>query len=213
MLERWSTSSTTRNDVDFERGTFRVRGDVIEIHPAYEETALRIELFGDEVERIAEIDPLTGETTPQILASAAIYPAKHFVTQPEKLERAWRDPRGAGRAARGLPARGQAARGAAAQAAHRIRHGDAARGRHLRGDRELLAPSLGPPPGERPQLPDRLLPGRLPADRRRVARDRAAGRRDVRGRPLAQADARRVRIPPALGARQPAAPVRRVRER
>ena len=50
-----------RNDVDFARGTFRVRGDVVEIHPAYEEHGVRIEFFGDEIERITEIDPLTGE--------------------------------------------------------------------------------------------------------------------------------------------------------
>ena len=75
----------TRNDLDLKRGTFRARGDVVEVHPAYEETAVRIELFGDEVERIAVFDPLTGRTLKQI-PTAAIYPAKHFVTTPVRLK-------------------------------------------------------------------------------------------------------------------------------
>jgi excinuclease ABC subunit B len=73
-----------RNDYDFTRGRFRIRGDTLEIQPAYEETALRIEFWGDEIERIVEIDPLTGE----VLAhrdQVDIYPAKHFVTSHDKL--------------------------------------------------------------------------------------------------------------------------------
>jgi excinuclease ABC subunit B len=76
-----------RNDVAFERGTFRVRGDTVEIFPAYEEQGVRVELWGDEVERISKIDVLTGETI-AMLDRAAIYPAKHFVTQRPTLERA-----------------------------------------------------------------------------------------------------------------------------
>src|SRR5688572_10546753 len=76
-----------RNDVSFEQGTFRVRGDSIEIFPAYAEQAIRIELWGDEVERISKINPLTGETIAQ-LDQCAIYPAKHFVTQRPTIERA-----------------------------------------------------------------------------------------------------------------------------
>jgi excinuclease ABC subunit B len=75
----------TRNDLELRRGVFRARGDVIEVHPAYEETAIRIELFGDEVERMAVIDPLTGKSL-HPLTTAAIYPAKHFVTQPARLK-------------------------------------------------------------------------------------------------------------------------------
>jgi len=73
-----------RNDYDFTRGRFRVRGDTLEIQPAYQETALRMEFWGDEIERIVEIDPLTGE----ILShpdQVDIYPAKHFVTSREKV--------------------------------------------------------------------------------------------------------------------------------
>ena len=76
-----------RNDVSFERATFRVRGDTVEILPAYEEQGVRIELWGDEVERISKINPLTGETI-ATLDQAAIYPAKHFVTNRPTLERA-----------------------------------------------------------------------------------------------------------------------------
>ena len=77
----------SRNDVAFERGTFRVRGDTVEIFPAYEEQAVRIEMFGDEIEKISKVNPLTGETITG-LAKAAVYPAKHFVTTRPTLERA-----------------------------------------------------------------------------------------------------------------------------
>ncbi len=77
-----------RNDIDFHRGTFRVRGDIVEIFPAHEdEKALRIEFFGDTVEAIAEIDPLRGLVL-QRLAKCAIYPASHYVATRETLERA-----------------------------------------------------------------------------------------------------------------------------
>jgi excinuclease ABC subunit B len=76
-----------RNDVAFEQGTFRVRGDTVEIFPAYAEQAIRVEFFGDEVERITKIDPLTGRAT-AVLDRCAVYPAKHFVTQRPTIERA-----------------------------------------------------------------------------------------------------------------------------
>jgi excinuclease ABC subunit B len=76
-----------RNDVSFEQGTFRVRGDTVEIFPAYAEQAVRVEFWGDTVERITRIDPLTGKVTAN-LDRCAIYPAKHFVTQRPTIERA-----------------------------------------------------------------------------------------------------------------------------
>jgi excinuclease ABC subunit B len=76
-----------RNDVAFERGNFRVRGDTVEIFPAYEEQGVRVEMWGNEVERISKINVLTGETIAS-LDRAAIYPAKHFVTNRPTLERA-----------------------------------------------------------------------------------------------------------------------------
>ena len=78
-----------RNDVAFDRGTFRVRGDTVEIYPAYEEQAVRLELWGDEIERISKIDPVTGDTI-ATLERMAIYPAKHFITSRPTIERASR---------------------------------------------------------------------------------------------------------------------------
>src|SRR5918999_1510149 len=75
-----------RNDVNFIRGKFRVRGDTIEVFPAYEEHAVRLELFGDEVDRIIMLDPLTGEVTRE-LDHVTIYPASHYVASRERLQR------------------------------------------------------------------------------------------------------------------------------
>ncbi len=87
LLEKLVSVKYDRTKGNLERGKFRVRGDVIEILPAYEEKALRVELFGDEVEKILEIDPLTGEVTNDF-KQVAVYPATHFVTITDKLERA-----------------------------------------------------------------------------------------------------------------------------
>jgi excinuclease ABC subunit B len=77
----------TRNDVELSRGNFRLKGDVLEIVPAYEDRVIRIEFFGDEIEAIALLDPVTGEILQQ-LNQLNIYPARHFVTPEEKLEQA-----------------------------------------------------------------------------------------------------------------------------
>src|SRR6059036_1749771 len=87
VLEELVGVQYQRNDVAFERGTFRVRGDTVEIFPAYDEQAVRLEFWGDQIERIAKIDPLTGDTITE-LPRAAIYPATHFVTQRATIERA-----------------------------------------------------------------------------------------------------------------------------
>jgi len=77
-----------RNDIDFHRGTFRVRGDVIEVFPAHEESrAIRVELFGDNVEDISEIDPLKGKVT-EHLDKVPIYPGSHYVTPPDRMQKA-----------------------------------------------------------------------------------------------------------------------------
>lgn len=86
ILRRLVDIQYDRNDVDFARGRFRVRGDVIEVHPAYEDRAVRIELFGDEVDRVMELNPLTGEVFEE-KSAVAIWPAKHWVTTDERLER------------------------------------------------------------------------------------------------------------------------------
>jgi len=80
----------TRNDIAFNRGTFRVRGDTVEIIPAYEELALRIEFFGDEIEALYYLHPLTGDVVRQV-DELRIFPATHYVAGPERMDRAVRD--------------------------------------------------------------------------------------------------------------------------
>ncbi len=87
ILRRLVDIQYVRNDLAFERGTFRVRGDVIDIYPAGAESAVRVELFGDEVESIKEMNPITGEII-GLRNHIAVYPASHYVTSPEKMERA-----------------------------------------------------------------------------------------------------------------------------
>jgi excinuclease ABC subunit B len=77
----------SRNDYDFQRGTFRVRGDVVDIFPAYEEYAVRLEFFGNEIDQISLIDTVTGELKKE-MSTAIIYPARHFVTTEDKMEHA-----------------------------------------------------------------------------------------------------------------------------
>ena len=85
MLEALVDTQYRRNDHEFERGTFRVRGDTVEIFPAYEEQAIRVELWGDEIERITRFDPLTGETV-TAMERTSVYPASHYVTRREVIE-------------------------------------------------------------------------------------------------------------------------------
>jgi excinuclease ABC subunit B len=87
ILSRFVDMQYERNDMDFSAGKFRVRGDTIEVFPSYASTGMRIELFGDEIERIAEFDPLTGKTIRES-EGVVIYPAKHFVMPQEKIEAA-----------------------------------------------------------------------------------------------------------------------------
>ncbi|MFZ2513606.1 MAG: excinuclease ABC subunit UvrB [Candidatus Saccharimonadales bacterium] len=85
LLRQLTDIQYQRNDVDFHRGTFRVRGDVVDVYPAGEEWAYRIDMFGDEVERITKIDPLTGEIMAN-LSSYKIFPSSHYVTPQDKLK-------------------------------------------------------------------------------------------------------------------------------
>ena len=87
LLRRFVTMQYTRNDIDFTRGTFRVRGDTVEIIPMYEELAIRIEFFGDEIEALATLHPVTGDvidTVEQIF----VFPASHYVAGPERMQKA-----------------------------------------------------------------------------------------------------------------------------
>ncbi|MGN0542359.1 MAG: excinuclease ABC subunit UvrB [Acutalibacteraceae bacterium] len=86
LIEKLVSIQYERNDIDFSRNKFRVRGDVVEIFPVYSnENAIRVEFFGDEIERISEINALTGQVK-SVLSHAAIYPASHYVISPEKME-------------------------------------------------------------------------------------------------------------------------------
>ncbi len=87
LLARFIGQLYERNDVDFQRGRFRVRGEAIEVFPAYQETAVRLELFGDRIERISVVHPVTGDRL-QSLERFALYPAKHFVTTEDRIKRA-----------------------------------------------------------------------------------------------------------------------------
>ncbi|MBQ8186644.1 MAG: excinuclease ABC subunit UvrB [Clostridia bacterium] len=91
LMKRLVSVSYERNDVNFVRDKFRVRGDTIEIYPAgYTERAIRVEFFGDEIDRVSEINPLTGQVL-EYLTYVAIYPATHYVVDPAKREKAFRD--------------------------------------------------------------------------------------------------------------------------
>ncbi len=204
----------TRNDVEVGRGNFRVRGDVIEVHPAYEDHLVRIELDDDLVTRISAVDPVTGHVMRR-MERLALYPAKHFVTPEPRLISRARQP-----SARELDERlaqfkyeGQAARSAAAQAAHRVRPGDAGDHRHCPGVENYSRHLSGRAPGERPgclidYFPDEFL---LVIDESHVTVPQIGGMYE--GDRVAQADAGRLRLSTALGARQPAAALRRVRDR
>ncbi|HWB66849.1 MAG TPA: excinuclease ABC subunit UvrB [Mycobacteriales bacterium] len=89
LLRRLVDVQYTRNDLAFTRGTFRVRGDTVEVFPVYQELALRIEMFGDEIERVTTLHPVTGEVIAEH-ESALIFPATHYVAGPERMERAIR---------------------------------------------------------------------------------------------------------------------------
>jgi excinuclease ABC subunit B len=87
LIEKLVSIQYERNDIDFSRNKFRVRGDVVEIFPVYSnENGIRVEFFGDEIDRISEINALTGQVK-SVLSHAAIYPASHYVIAPDKMEK------------------------------------------------------------------------------------------------------------------------------
>ncbi len=130
LLRKLVSIQYTRNDQALSRGTFRVRGETLEIFPAYAETAYRATLFGDDVERLQHFDPLTGELIEDDLEHIAIWPATHYNVKEGMIERSVAgDRRGAQRAVRQARGRGQAPGVPPPAPAHPVRHGDAARGR------------------------------------------------------------------------------------
>ena len=141
-----------RNDIEFEPGKFRVRGDCVEVWPSYEEFAFRIEFWGDEVEQLSIINPTSGEVI-QRQQELFIYPAKHFVLPEERIAAGRRrDPaRSCDERLEQFKRAGQAAGGPAAQRPHAVRHRDAAGGGLLPGDRELQPAAVAAaPPGSPP---------------------------------------------------------------
>ena len=210
ILARLVDLQYERNDFAFQRNKFRVRGDTIEVFPAYEEQAIRISMFGDEVERICIVDPLTGELV-QDVGSARAVPGvalRHEHGTHVQGDRGHRGgAAGAPRRARGEQ---QAARGAAPAHAHPVRPRDDARGGVVQRHRELLPPPRRSHGRAAALHPARLLPRRLRDGARRVARRGAAAAWPVRGRPQPQGHARGARLPAAERARQPAAALRGV---
>ena len=205
LLRRFVEMQYTRNDLAFTRGTFRVRGDTVEIIPVYEELAIRIEFFGDEIERIYTLHPLTGEVVREE-TEMYVFPASHYVAGPERMERAIGgievelEDRLAELEQQGKLLEAQRLRMRTTYDIEMMRQVGSCSGienysRHIDG----RGPGVGA------ELPARLLPRGLPARHRRVARDRAADRRDVRGRHVAQAQAGRPRLPAAQRDGQPAA--------
>src|SRR5262249_52362172 len=89
ILRRLVEVQYARNDLSFTRGTFRVRGDTIEIFPMYEELAVRAEMFGDEIERLYYLHPLTGEGVREV-DEVFVFPATHYTAGPQRMERALR---------------------------------------------------------------------------------------------------------------------------
>ena len=182
MLRKLIDLQYSRNDIDFKRGTFRVRGDVVELHPSYEEFAYRIEFFGDEITTIDAINPLTGE----LLAShdqIFIYPAVHYVMPEDKVQTAVQAIRDECTSVISCAAR------VAAEAQRRWRGRNTHRALlevGSAGDRELQPPPRRPQAGGEAVHADRLLPEGFPAHHRREPRHAPADQGDVQRRPSAQ---------------------------
>ncbi len=201
-----------RTNLDLARGTFRVRGDVLELHPAYEDVAVRIEYFGDEVEKITRTDPLRG-TALQKVDRIAVYPRTFYATPRETLERAISSIRIE------LDARlaelTTAGRLLEAQRLHQRTMFDLEMIKELgycngieNYSRHLSGRNAGdPPPTLIDYFPRDFL---LVVDESHVTLP--AGSRHVPRRPVAQGSAGRLRLPPPLGAGQPAPDVRGVRD-
>ena len=200
-----------RNDHDFTRGTFRVRGDIVEVYPSYDDVGLRIGFFGDEIDELVSFDPLTGREIRRH-ERIAVYPKSHFVTPRARTQRGDREHQGRADASGWRSSRG-AGRVLEAQRLHQRTmfdlemikeigycHGIENYSRHLSG----RAPGEPPP----------TLLDYLPDDAIIIVDESHQTVPQVRGmyarRPVAQGSAGRVRLPAAVGARQPAAELRGV---
>ena len=210
LLRKFVSMQYARNDMDFHRGTFRVRGDTVEIIPMYEELAIRIEFFGDEIENIYTLHPLTGEVI-RDETEMYVFPASHYVAGPERMGRAIK--RIEDELAERLQVLESQNKLVEAQRLRMRTTYDLEMMQQMgfcNGIENYSSHIDGRGPRNRAALPHRLLPGRLPAGHRRIPRHRAADRRHVRGRHVPQAEPRGPRLPAALGDGQPAAEVGRV---
>ena len=210
MLRKLVDLQYARNDVNLVRGTFRARGDTVEIHPAYEKQAVRVEFFGDTIERIVPFDVLTGEMGDE-LEDIVVFAATHYVTGDEIIQRA------VGTIEVELRERlGEFEQEGKLLEAQRLRM-------RTEYDLEMLAETGicsgienysrhldGRAPGETPFTLLDFFPKDYLLRHRREPRGRAPAPRPVRRRPLPQGRAGRPRLPPALGHGQPAAALRRV---
>ncbi len=194
-----------RNDHNFTRGTFRVRGDVIEVFPTYDDYAYRIELWGDEIDSLSQIDPMLGQVR-QTYLRLPIYPKTHYVMTPETREqRAAQHRDGARMVAEGTRKRRQTGRSPAPLPAHHVRSRNDPPDRLLPRHRKLLAPFLRTPARRSPAHPARLSAQRSSALHRRKPSDHPAIAGHVSWRPLAQTGAGELWLPPAQRDGQPSA--------
>ena len=214
LLRKLVSIQYTRNDTALGRGSFRVRGETLEVFPAYEETAFRATLFGDEVERLQHFDPLTGELIADDLEHVAVWPATHYNVKDGSIERAVTE------IARELNERcGELEAEGKLLESHRLRQ-------RTQYDMEMLREMGfcngienysrildGRQPGARPYCLIDYFPEDFVAflDESHQTVPQIGGMYE--GDRVAQADARRLRLPPAVGARQPPAEVRRVPRR
>ena len=217
LVDRLIAAQYVRNDLDYSPGTFRVRGDVVDIFPAYATDGIRVEFFGDEIDSIRQLsvpDFKPGVSMP----AAVVTPAKQFVMPKEKMEAAYQ------RITEELKERllffEERKKYIEAQRIRERTEYDIEMMRQLgycNGIENYSRPLTGRAPGEPPsahrprprraaRVPPRLLPRRFPHDHRRVPRGRAAAPRDVQRRPSPQAEARGLRLPPAEREGQPSAP-------
>ena len=189
----------TRNDMSFTRGSFRVRGDTVEIIPSYEELAVRIEYFGDEIEALYYMHPLTGDVVRKV-DSLRVFPATHYVAGPERMAHAIStieqelEERLAELEGQGKLLEAQRLRMRTNYDVEMMRQVGFCSGienysRHIDAR----------PAGLGARDAAGLLPRGLPDGHRRVARHRAADRRHVRGRHVAQTQPGRLRFPAAVG--------------
>ena len=199
-----------RNDTEFGRGTFRVRGDIIEVYPSYEEEGLRIELFGDDIDDLASFDPLTGKTLRRH-DRTAVYPKSHFVAPRERTKKAVETIKQELVERRtDLESSGKLLE---AQRLHQRTMFDLEMIREIgycHGIENYARHLTGRAPGEPPPTLAGLSPRRCAGLCRRESSDDPADPRDVPWRSRPQGSAGVVRLPPAVGAGQPAAQFRGV---